>query len=264
MDDKNETSNDNKLPENTAETTPVPVQTPGATISPGAAPITTTEDAAQNAHIAPTPTLPAATPQQRHSMPLMVWVVLLIVVLALVGGAMLYAKSNNKTKAPAKSTATTKTTTAGATGTSKTTQAANSTSYTGTIQTFLTAMENKDKTTADALQSPAFSKYIKSQAPTTSYYSACQSAGQFCTGVYVKSLLANAATQIKDYTAMSGVKGKEEIFTIKFNGKSKTASGAGSSSSTLTLTVATIPSGNSWVVDYVNSASNSSGTSSND
>lgn len=123
-------------------------------------------------------------------------------------------------------------------------------SYQTVIQSFITAMQKKDKAKADALESPAAQAFFKKTAGTTSFYDACQQVGELCTASFNASYLAKATKTYKEYTASNDTKGMQLIYTIKQSVSGSKAGGQGcSGDSTSTLTVSVIPKGNSWLVD---------------
>lgn len=179
---------------------------------------------------------------------------IVVAVIIIAGGSAYAFLGHKKQSTSVVSTKVQSSTSSSAAGSSSKTSASSLTGYEAVIQEFITAIQNNDKKTADSLQSPAFSQSNQTQAGTTSFYSACQSAGVFCTGAFAKSYLATATKTTKTYTAVNGVKGEEDNYTVT------TASNTGSSTSnsTNTVTIAVVPSGNTWLVDYVNEGGSSS------
>jgi hypothetical protein len=123
----------------------------------------------------------------------------------------------------------------------------NKTSYQTVIQEFVTSMENKDKASADSLESPSMKTTAQKYYGTSSFYTACQKAGDFCTPLFTSSYINKATKTYKDYTASDGAKGKEVVYSLK-----QTVSGSqgcSGGSSTNTLTIAAVPNGSSWLID---------------
>jgi hypothetical protein len=135
------------------------------------------------------------------------------------------------------------------------------TNYQSVIQQFVTAIENKNKTTADTLESPAFKTTAEKYYKTDSFYSVCKQTGDLCTPLFTPQFLNKATKTYKDYTATNGTKGKEVIYSLKQAASGTQAGGKGCSYNTKsTLTIAVVPHGNSWLVDSANPSIISGGT----
>jgi hypothetical protein len=133
------------------------------------------------------------------------------------------------------------------------------TSYQTVIQQFVTAIQKKDKATADSLESPAMKTFGQKNVGTASFYDACQQASQLCTPLFTTAFLDKATKSYKDYTASNGAKGKEIVYTLKQSLSGSQAGGQGcSSASTNTLTVAAVPKGNTWQIDNADPSINAS------
>ena len=128
--------------------------------------------------------------------------------------------------------------------------------YQAVIQEFITAIQKKDKKTADSLESPAAKAYFQKSAGSSSFYDSCQQAGPLCTASFGASYLAKATKSYKDYTAANGTKGKEEVFTVS---QSQGAGQACTGKSSSTITIAVVPSGGSWLIDNVTEDASASG-----
>ena len=128
--------------------------------------------------------------------------------------------------------------------------------YQAVIQEFITAIQKKDKKTADSLESSAAKAYFQKNGGSSSFYDSCQQAGQLCTASFDASYLAKATKSYKDYTAANGTKGKEEVFTVS---QSQGAGQACTGKSSSTITIAVVPSGGSWLIDNVTEDASASG-----
>jgi hypothetical protein len=129
------------------------------------------------------------------------------------------------------------------------------TSYPRVIQEFITAVQKKDKTTADSLESPAMKAYGQKNVGTPSFYAACQQAGDFCTPLFTSSFLDKASKTYKSYTASNGTKGEEVVYALK---QSLNNGNGCTSSSINTLTIAVVPKGSTWQIDYADPTINAS------
>ncbi len=125
-------------------------------------------------------------------------------------------------------------------------------SYQAVAQEFISALQKKDKAKADSLESPALKTFLQKNANAASFYTVCQQSGSLCTASFNNSYLAKATKTYRDYTAASGTKGKEIIYTVKQTASGAAAGGSGcSSGSTETITLAFVPKGHSWLVDFI-------------
>jgi len=114
---------------------------------------------------------------------------------------------------------------------------------------FLTAMASQNKAGADALETPAFQQFVKAQSGTTSFYSACTAAGVLCTYEFLPANLEKATTAVSPYTAKNGVKGEQELITVKQATSSDSATT--SSSYSFKLDAVHSGSGSTWLIDLV-------------
>lgn len=160
--------------------------------------------------------------------------------------------------------------TASPTGTkAQTQQAASSGSSSGSpsyttadaaIDAFVAAIQNKNKSAADALETTAFKTYVQNLAGTTSYYDACWANEPFCADGYSKGFLSQGTVATQDYTAANGTKGKNRVYTIT---QTWSDGSDGSSTSTSKIQVAAVPVGSTWFIDYSDAGGSSSGSSGN-
>lgn len=124
--------------------------------------------------------------------------------------------------------------------------------YQAQINNFITDVQNKNKTKADSLESPAFKAYSQKIAGNTSFYDACQRIGSLCTPLFDASFINKATKTYQDYKSSSGTKGKQITYTLKQSLSGSAAGGQGcSSESTNTLVIAVVPHGNTWLIDSV-------------
>lgn len=254
MDDKNQQSQQNIPIE--------PAHSPGQVISPGGQP--TVSPASDNI-ISPAPAAPAVQPQAfqppvqptvtsqpftaapatpapvKNKPKKTVLAAALVVLLIVIGGGAYAFFGRNQKPASQPNVAN-----------SAQSTASSPTGYESTIQKFITAVENKDKATADSLESPAAKATFKQYAGTESFYDSCQQSGVLCTGIFKPSYLSKATQTPKDYKASNGTKGKEIVYAVKQSLSGAAAGGQGCSSQGETdLTIAVVPSGRSWLVDNV-------------
>ncbi len=134
-------------------------------------------------------------------------------------------------------------------------------SYQTTIANFISDIQRNNKAAADSLESPAFKSFLQKNASTTSFDTACQQSGVFCTAIFNTTYLSKGKLVYKDYTSSSGVKGKQAVYTVKqSSGGSQTSGGTSCnvSNSDTNLTIAVIPSGKKWLVDNVDENANAS------
>lgn len=129
------------------------------------------------------------------------------------------------------------------------TSSSNNSGYETAVNAYITDFQNKDMAAADALQTAAFSSYIKSGSSSQSYYSLCQSAGQLCAGYFSKQYLTSAVKSTTSYTSKAGVKGYEITYTVSTPGSKTSTESVSSSSSSLTIEV--IPVNRVWLVDNI-------------
>jgi hypothetical protein len=128
---------------------------------------------------------------------------------------------------------------------------ASSNSYQVVIEKFITAIQHKDKTTADALESPAAKTLFQKNNGSASFYDGCQKSGGFCQALFSQSALAKAPKTYKKYTASNGTKGEEVTYLVNpFDNADVTTPGCNSPTIT-NLTVAVIPTGGSWLIDTI-------------
>jgi hypothetical protein len=114
-------------------------------------------------------------------------------------------------------------------------------------QKYIKAIQNKDKTVADSLETPAAKAAFLKQNGAASFYDTCQSTGQICTAFFVPAFVNKTVKTYKAYTAQDGTKGQEIIYTQK----TKSGSSTCPSTSTTTLTMDLVPSGHTWLVDNI-------------
>jgi len=126
-------------------------------------------------------------------------------------------------------------------------------SYQGVIQKFITDMQHDNGKAADKLLSPAAKTHFQKVAGTSSFYTACRQSEQLCQPLFSAAFLSKATKKYTSYTADNHVKGEEAVYTEIQSLQGNQAGGPGcTSKSTTTLTIAVVPSGNSWLVDYIN------------
>jgi hypothetical protein len=131
------------------------------------------------------------------------------------------------------------------------------TSYKTVAQKFVTAVQDKDKKTANSLESPAMQAEGKKYFRDSSFYDDCQQEGDLCTPFFTNFYLSKATKTYEGYTASNGVKGEQVVYKLK-----QTLSGGSAgctSSSTNTLTISLIPKGSSWLIDDVSPTINANG-----
>jgi hypothetical protein len=119
------------------------------------------------------------------------------------------------------------------------------------IDKFVTAVQKKDKATADSLESPASKAFFQKNTGTTSFYQACQKLGEDCTTIFKASALAKAPKQYKDYTPSSGPKGKQVVYVIDPLAGIHAGQPGCNNPTIIDLTIAVVPKGSSWLIDNV-------------
>lgn len=229
---------------------------PGAVFTPSTPSPSASETSSQGL---PDTSVPIPVPVEDHNQvasavqsasPRKKWVVItLVLIIISVAGTVAALKlgRSNKTTNSSNPTGTSTPSASSQNTQTKTTSSATATGYEDIVNQFITAIQNKDKKTADSLESLAFQASTKKDSDTTSFYDACQQAGEFCTASFSSQYLAKATKVTQDYTAANGTKGKKIIYTI--NQSSGNGQGV-SSNSTTEITLAAIPSGSSWLIDF--------------
>lgn len=207
---------------------PQPVTQPGVTS--GSMPSSNNNPVGQNPFQASpiSGSAPSPTPKHKSKKPL--FAIGLLVVLVIIIGGVTYAMLGQKT------------------------------SYQSVVQKFITAVQNKDKTTADSLESPAMKSVGQKTVGSSSFYAVCQQAGQLCMPLFSNSFLDKSTKSYKSYTAKNGAKGREVVYSLKQSASPSQAGGqsCGNGSSVSSLTIDVVPNGSSWLVDNVNPALNAS------
>ncbi len=126
------------------------------------------------------------------------------------------------------------------------------TSYQSVINEFITALQKKDKKTADSLESPAMRGLGQKYVGDPSFYDTCHQSELLCSNFFEASFLKKATITRKAYKASNGIQGHEVIYTVKQTLSGSQAGGKGcSSSSTTTLAFDVVPSGSTWLLDNV-------------
>jgi len=121
------------------------------------------------------------------------------------------------------------------------------TSYQTIVDKFIVAVQNGDRATVDALESPASKKFYQKTTGDSGFYASCQDAGELCTSSFSKSYLAKAKKTLKAYTAENGSHGKQIVYTVTQKSNSPECQGT----STGVISIAVVPKGRTWQVDNV-------------
>lgn len=125
-------------------------------------------------------------------------------------------------------------------------QVGHKTTYQTVVQEFITAMQDHDKSKADALMSPAAKTQYQKHEGTSSIYTFCQKTGVLCTYYFTPKFLGQTTTTTKNYTFSGGVQGKEVTYAEK---QTLPIGNTGCSSvSTSSLAIGVVPSGNTWLI----------------
>jgi hypothetical protein len=123
-------------------------------------------------------------------------------------------------------------------------------SYNKTAQSFISAIQDKNKTLADSLESTEGQAYFKTGTDDPSFYDTCQQSGAFCTNFFKASNISKAKKTVHSYKSNAGVEGKEVTYTEQ--GSLNSSSLKCSDNSSTELNLALVPNASSWQIDYVN------------
>jgi len=122
--------------------------------------------------------------------------------------------------------------------------------YQSVADDFITAVQKKDKISADALQTANAAAYAKEVAGTSSFYEICHKAGTLCEPLFTSDFISKAKKTTKTYTAKDGTKGIEVVYALTQTLQGDAAGGEGCSSvSHSSLKIDIVPRGNTWAVD---------------
>jgi len=122
--------------------------------------------------------------------------------------------------------------------------------YDKTVQSFISAIQDNNKSLADSLESSQGKTYFKNGTGDSSFYDTCKQSGSFCTSFFKSSNISKAKKTVHSYKSSSGVKGK--VITYTEQGSLNTTSEKCSNNSSTELNLALVPSGSSWLIDYIN------------
>jgi hypothetical protein len=111
------------------------------------------------------------------------------------------------------------------------------------------AVQAKDKSKADSLESTAAKTYFEKTAGDSSFFDSCNKAGEFCTGFFNKTNLAKSTKSVGDYTSASGQPGKKVIYVE--TEKSNTSTDSKCNNSNYSLEIDLVPNSQSWQVNNV-------------
>ncbi len=123
-------------------------------------------------------------------------------------------------------------------------------------QLFIKAIQNKDKTAADLLESTSAKATFLASNGSASFYDTCQNVGQKCTVFFSSGFITKSVKTYKAYTAQDGAKGQTITYSVKTFSHSPNCT----TSSINSLEMNLVPSGHNWLVDNI-TTSTSAGTS---
>lgn len=116
------------------------------------------------------------------------------------------------------------------------------------VSRLITAMQNQDKSAADALLTENAKSQFQQEAGSRSFYEACLLLRGNCTNAFRTEFIDNAEKSETEYSAEDGAKGVETTLTLK---KEQVPSANCKPESTSTLTISTVSSGGKWSIDKI-------------